>query len=135
MHFRRFSIIYHKNYNIVWDHRQHPPISQHEISFVPLRTIKHTTQFEFHWSCAAILVVMPCVAGQTKRQTRIGRPRGNGRPHSQGCHRSYAPCLQALLLFARAIVNIGDFYYCIVLTIRNVISNGITCIYKIIELN
>ena len=27
----------------------------------------------------------------------------------------YAPCLQALLLFARPIVNIGDFYYCVVL--------------------
>ena len=26
--------------------------------------------------------------GQTKRQIRNGRPRGNGRPHSQGCHRS-----------------------------------------------
>ena len=75
------------------------------------------------------------LVGQTKRQTRIGRPRGNRRPHSQECHRSYAPCLQALLLFARAIVNIGDFYYCIVLTIINVIPNGITCIYKIIELN
>ena len=73
--------------------------------------------------------------GQTKRQTRIGSPRGNGRPHSQGCHRSYAPYLQALFLFARAIVNIGDFYYCIVLTILNVIPNGITCIYEIIELN
>ena len=28
----------------------------------------------------------------------------------------YAPCSQALLLFARTIVNIGDFYYCVVLT-------------------
>ena len=45
----------------------------------------------------------------------------------------YAPCLQALLLFA--IVNIGDFYYCVVLTILNVIPNGITCIYKILEKN
>ena len=41
----------------------------------------------------------------------------------------------ALLLFERAIVNIGDFYYCVVLTILNVIPNGITCIYKILEIN
>ena len=27
----------------------------------------------------------------------------------------YAPCLRALLLFARPIINIGDFYYCVVL--------------------
>ena len=47
----------------------------------------------------------------------------------------YAPCLRALLSFARPIVNIGDFYYCVVLTILNVIPNGITCIYKIIEIN
>ena len=47
----------------------------------------------------------------------------------------YTPCLQALLLFARAIVNIGDFYYCVVLTILNVIPDGITCIYKILEIN
>ena len=47
----------------------------------------------------------------------------------------YAPCVQALLWFARAIVNIGDFYYCVVLTILNVIPNGITCIYKILEIN
>ena len=47
----------------------------------------------------------------------------------------YAPCLQAFLLFARPIVNIGDFYYCVVLTIINVILNGITCIYKILEIN
>ena len=40
----------------------------------------------------------------------------------------YAPCLQALLLFACAIVNIGDFYYCVVLTILNAIPNGVTCI-------
>ena len=40
----------------------------------------------------------------------------------------YAPCLRALLLFARPIVNIGDFYYCVVLTILNIIPNGITCI-------
>ena len=40
----------------------------------------------------------------------------------------YAPCLQALFLFARPIVNIGDFYYCVVLTILNVIPNGISCI-------
>ena len=47
----------------------------------------------------------------------------------------YAPCLQALLLFAWPIVNIGDFYYCDILTILNVIPNGITCIYKILEIN
>ena len=47
----------------------------------------------------------------------------------------YAPRLRALLLFARPIVNIGDFYYCVVLTILNVIPNGITCIYKILEIN
>ena len=41
----------------------------------------------------------------------------------------YAPCLQALL-FARPIINIADFYYyCVVLTILNVIPDGITCIY------
>ena len=47
----------------------------------------------------------------------------------------YAPCLRALLLFARPIVNIWYFYYCVVLTILNVIPNGITCIYKILEIN
>ena len=47
----------------------------------------------------------------------------------------YAPCLQALLLFACPIVNIGDFYYCVVLTILNGLPNGITCIYKILEIN
>ena len=47
----------------------------------------------------------------------------------------YAPCLRALLLFARPIINIGDFYYCVVLTILNVIPNGITCICKILEIN
>ena len=47
----------------------------------------------------------------------------------------YAPCLRALFLFAHPIVNIGDFYYCVVLTILNVIPNGITCIYKILEIN
>ena len=47
----------------------------------------------------------------------------------------FVPYLQALLLFVRAIVNIGDFYYCVVLTIINVILNGITCIYKILEPN
>ena len=47
----------------------------------------------------------------------------------------YAPSLQALLLFARPIVTIGDLYYCVVLTNLNVISNGITCIYKILEIN
>ena len=47
----------------------------------------------------------------------------------------YAPCLRALMLFARPIVNIGEFYYCVVLTILNVIPNGITCIYKILEIN
>ena len=40
----------------------------------------------------------------------------------------YAPCLRALLLFGRPIVNIGNFYYCVVVTIQNVIPNGITCI-------
>ena len=41
----------------------------------------------------------------------------------------YAPCLQALL-FARPIINIADcYYYCVVLTILNVIPDGITCIY------
>ena len=40
----------------------------------------------------------------------------------------YAPSLRALLLFARPIVTIGDFYYCVVLTILNVIPNGIICI-------
>ena len=59
----------------------------------------------------------------------------------------YAPCLQALLLFARPIITIGDFYYSAVLTILNVIPNLIllfihigntefnTCIYKILEIN
>ena len=47
----------------------------------------------------------------------------------------YAPCLRALLLFAHPIVNIGDLYYCVVLTMLNVIPNGITCIYKILEIN
>ena len=47
----------------------------------------------------------------------------------------YALCLRALLLFARPIVNIGDYYYCVVLTIINVIPNGVTCIYKILEIN
>ena len=47
----------------------------------------------------------------------------------------YAPCLRVLLLFARPIVTIGGFYYCVVLTILNVIPNGITCIYKILEIN
>jgi hypothetical protein len=45
----------------------------------------------------------------------------------------YAPCLQALLLFERAIVNIGDFYYCVVLTVLFAIPNGVTCIYKILK--
>ena len=45
------------------------------------------------------------------------------------------PYLQALLLFARAIVNIGDFYYCVVLTTLNGIPNGVTCILKILEIN
>ena len=47
----------------------------------------------------------------------------------------YAPCLRALLLFASPIVNIGDFYYCVVLTILNVIPDAITCIYKILQIN
>ena len=43
-------------------------------------------------------------------------------------HKYNAPCLQ-VLLFARAIVNIGDFYYC-------VLPNGVfICIYKILEIN
>ena len=27
------------------------------------------------------------MSGHTKRRATIGRPRGNGRPHSQRCHR------------------------------------------------
>ena len=42
----------------------------------------------------------------------------------------YAPSLQVLLLFACPIENSADFYYyCVVLTILNVIPDGITCIY------
>ena len=38
------------------------------------------------------------------------------------------------MLFARAIVTL-ETYYCVVLTVLNVISNGVTCIYKILEIN
>ena len=63
---------------------------------------------------------------------------GYGRPHLDFCSQKrnrsiYAPCLQ-VVLFARAIV-ILETYYCVVLTIINVISNGVTCIYKILEIN
>ena len=44
----------------------------------------------------------------------------------------FVPYLLALLLFARAIVNSGDFYYCVVLTNVNIITNGVNCIYKIL---
>ena len=47
----------------------------------------------------------------------------------------FVPYLQALLLFARTIVNIGDFYYCVALTLLNVTPNGDICIYKILEIN
>ena len=47
----------------------------------------------------------------------------------------FVPYLQALLLFARVIVNIGNFYYYVVLTILIVIPNGVTCIYKILEIH
>ena len=46
--------------------------------------------------------------GHTKRRATTGRPRGYGRPHSQNATERYAPCLQALFLFARAIANIGE---------------------------
>ena len=74
--------------------------------------------------------------GQNKRRATIGRPRDEMADHiHKDAADRYAPCLQALLLLARPIINIGDFYYCVVLTILNVIPNGITCIYKILEIN
>ena len=36
--------------------------------------------------------------GHTKRRATIGRPRGNGRPHSQRCHRSVSSMFKSFVV-------------------------------------
>ena len=73
--------------------------------------------------------------GHTKRRATIGRPRGNGRPHSQRCHRSVRSMFTSFVVVCASDRKYWRLYYCVVLTILNVIPNGITCIYKILEIN
>ena len=92
------------------------------ISYLYLSVLARNNEFTSHRAAREITLtwLVICRAdlgvqkwGHTKRRATTGGPRGYGRPHSQNVTDRYPPCLQALLLFARAIVNIGDFYYCV----------------------
>ena len=70
----------------------------------------------------------------TKRRTTKRRTMGKRRSTFTMMLPILVPYLQALSLFARTIITVGYFYYCVVLTILNVIPNGVTCCHEIVKL-
>ena len=58
------------------------------------------------WAQQQFISALP--VGHTKRRATADRAETADHIHKDATDR-YAPCLRALLLFARPIVNIGDF--------------------------